>query len=600
MRLATFIVNNQERHGFVLSHPISGDDWLFDPTLVEARLNLYASRPTSPFSISKPPKNDLGWGISLTEFLITGSAGMDALRRLEDFLLRFLEQSDPYILQGASWSINDVKLCAPIPRPRLFFGLVQNSPAAWRHNSARTHLNVYPMGHQRPQGSVLGPRDPIVFPPVNPIMGGWNPELGVVIGTGGRDIPVSEAMSHVAGLTIVSDVTFNYYRQLVFEQPEPYDWFEDAMSSWGDKKSDARTPMGPYLVTTNEIGNPYDLMIFTRQSGQLRDRSHTGAMHIGIERTISWLSSFRTLYPGDVIHMGTMGYDGSPMLSEIVPTEEDYFESEIERVGVLRNPIVFADSEADWRDPDDVTRKVHPAPAVRHTISQNATQIHQWSVSEARHFWMVFENSQQSESALRPYPRFLNAPATALASHGHRIEIPAHAHTLTLSCELACVVGRLATQVDASDADQYILGYTVMATIQDSSFMDCVIEPASAQERNLPAVYARWADGFNVVQETLKPLQSTETLTYDWKLAIEGMGEVQGNTQDYLMTAPKILAFISRYITLFPGDIVALGPLSGSLTIPANTMILPNITGHAEIEDVGRVEFELNDRRITS
>ena len=91
----------------------------------------------------------------------------------------------------------------------------------------------------------------------------------------------------------------DYFRRDYFEQPEQRDWFEYAMSCWGDKKYDARFPMGPYLVTMDEVGNPYELMIYPRQSGYLRDRSHTGAMNIGIERTISWLSSFHALQPGE-------------------------------------------------------------------------------------------------------------------------------------------------------------------------------------------------------------------------------------------------------------------------------------------------------------
>ncbi|MBE0690617.1 MAG: fumarylacetoacetate hydrolase family protein, partial [Anaerolineae bacterium] len=505
MRLATFVWRGREHLGLVLPHPHADEDWVFIPALVQARLDVYASRPTSPFQVTKPRFFAEAVPDDLVGLLALGDTGMSGLRRMHDFLLRFLEQSDAYILRAAGSPLSSVQLRAPIPRPRLFFGLVQNSPAVWRHIPERVHLNLFPQGHQRPQGSVLGPGDPVVLPQVDQIMGGWNPELGVIIGRGGRDIPVGEAMNHVAGLTVVSDVTFDYFRRIMFEQPAPYDWFEDAMSSWGDKKSDARSPMGPFLVTMDEIGNPYDLLIYTRQGGLLRDRSHTGAMHLGIERTVSWLSSVFTLQPGDVIHMGTMGYDGSPYIEPSAIGEGDIIESEIERVGVLRNPLVIVPAEDEWRS-SQVTGRIHPAPVARELIDADRLALADplaWQPELARHFWIVFGNAHAPESEInlqeRPYPRFLNAPARALTASGSAVEIPARATSLCVSCELACVIGRLARGVDAKEAAEYIAGYAAMIALHDSSFSEAVIEPATAQERHLPSVYARWADGFNVI-----------------------------------------------------------------------------------------------------
>lgn len=286
MKLATFDAHGAERLGLVLAHPLTGEEWVFEPGPSQMRLAEYAKRGTSPYVATRP----VFWEsppTSMIGFLESGADGMARMRRFQDFLLSFLAKNDTFILLGAGHRVAEVKLRAPIPRPRLIFGLVQNSPTAWRHVPDRQHLNVFPQGHQRPQGAVIDPGEPIVLPYSARVSGGWNPELAVVIGTGGRDIPVSQAMAHVAGLTIVSDVTVDYFRRDMFAQPEPWDWFEDAMTSWGDKKSDSRFPMGPYLVTLDEIGNPYDLLCYTRQSGYLRDRSHTGAMNIGIERTVS-------------------------------------------------------------------------------------------------------------------------------------------------------------------------------------------------------------------------------------------------------------------------------------------------------------------------
>jgi 2-keto-4-pentenoate hydratase/2-oxohepta-3-ene-1,7-dioic acid hydratase in catechol pathway len=596
MRLATYIAADQEFFGLVLTHPHSGEDWVFEPGLTQRRLLDYGSRGTSPYVASKPIFwDDAAPPASMTAFAASGQDGMARMRRFADFLQRFLEQADTFMLLGAGHRLADVKLRAPVPRPRLIFGLVQNSPTAWRHVPERQHLNVFPQGHQRPQGCLIDPGDPVVLPYADAISGGWNPELGVIIGVGGRDIPVSEALRHVAGLTIVSDVTVDYFRRDYFAQPEPRDWFEDAMTSWGDKKSDARFPMGPYLVTLDEVGNPYDLMIYTRQSGHLRDRSHTGAMHIGIERTISWLSSFRTLQPGDVIHMGTMGYDGSPFATE--PVEGDVIESEIERLGVLRNPVAYAHTPHTTGD-----RRMAHAPAVRELLRTPEASLPaaaDWSTDSVRHFWMVFGNDAQAESREgllpRPYPRFLGAPASALAASGHRIAIPARARTLTVTCELACVIKRVASQLSVDEAHDAILGYLPLAALRDSSFADQVVEPASAQERHLPAVYARWPDGFNVTG----PLQ---TLTGDgWRgrrctAHVDGFGTVETHTGDYLFAAAEVIAYITRYITLFPGDVLALGTLGAAVTLPADQPIPPGSAGYVEIEGLGRADFTLSAR----
>ncbi len=316
----------------------------FRPEETEARLQLYAASPTSPYAVSRPcfltPRP---WPQDLAGFLALGDQGMNALRRLRDFLLRFLEGADACLLAGAGYPIREVHLRAPIPRPRLYFGLVQNSATFWRNDPQRTLLNVFPQGHARPQGVVSGPGEPIWAPPGSGGFG-WNPEPGFIIGRGGKDIPVDQALQHIAGMTVVLDVTSRGYHQRFNALPTPpNDWFADATASWLGKMTDTYCPMGPYLSTLDEIGSIYDLLIYTRQSGWLRDRSHTNSMLIGAERLVHWLSTFMTLYPGDVVHMGTMGVDGVRMTPDMRFGPDDYLEGEIERVGVLRVPVVQAD-----------------------------------------------------------------------------------------------------------------------------------------------------------------------------------------------------------------------------------------------------------------
>ena len=589
MKLATFSVAGHQHLGMVLMHPHSNELWVFSPEATQKRLRIYASRGTSPYVATKPHFWDSP-PTSMTDFLQSGEDGRAQMRRFEDFMQRFLDDADSFILKGAGYRLEDVTLCAPVPAPKLIFGLVQNSPTAWRHVPERRHLNVFPQGHQRPLGSLIAPGDAVVLPESDSIEGGWNPELGVIIGRGGRNISIQEAMQHVAGYTVVSDVTVDYFRQDYHRQPDPRDWFEDAMTSWGDKKSDARLPMGPYLVTPDEVGNPYDLMIYTRQGGQLRDRSHTGAMHIGIERTISWLSSFRALQAGDVIHMGTMGYDGSPFLEQ--PLANDVIESEIERVGILRNPVHYEGQPVEAsRAPE---ARIHAVPDYRRhtTLAETINQPEDWTIEKTHHFWMLFGNYRDAdikEGLLkRPYPRFLAAPDSALASSAHRIVRPERAKKLSLTCELACIIDRVLKHASEEEAERAILGYTPLAVVHDSSFADDIVEPASAQERHLPTVYARWADGFNVMG---RPQRIREWRNRRCTIHLDGIGEVISNTDAYLFSAGAVIAYITRYITLMPGDVIALGSMGESISLPTELAGSVGMTGYAEIEGLGQALF---------
>jgi 2-keto-4-pentenoate hydratase/2-oxohepta-3-ene-1,7-dioic acid hydratase in catechol pathway len=596
MKLGTFIESNRERFGLVIHHPVFQEDWIFDPNTVSERLRLYASAGTSPLHATPPRFFDGPLPAALADFLSLGPVAMDQLRRFQDFLIRFMEQADQYILTGAGFPVASVKLLAPIPKPRLFLGLVQNSPTAWRSNPARTHLNLIPQGHQRPQTAILAAGETIYLPNLPKLYGGWNPELGVIIGKGGRDISVSDAREHIAGLTIVTDITYDYHRRDYLAQPAPHDWLEDATGSWGDKKADARTPVGPYLVTLDEIGNPYDLLIYTRENGLLRDRSHTGAMSLGIERTIHWLSTFRTLHPGDIIHMGTMGYDGSPNLPGYVPQEGHFIESEIEKIGTLRNPIIFTQESPQTDSTASNKRTIHPvAPAVQKLINADQTEISlsEWSAEKARHVWLVFGNEAQSMARHnlqpRPYMRFLCAPESVLTDAIQPVKLAPNHDALIVGCELAFVIRKLARSVPEAEAENYILGYAPLVSLYDTRFERQIIDPASPQEKHIPLVYGRWPDASNIigaVNATPYPADSTYTLSFS-------TGEsVSGAISEYVHQAAATLAKISHHITLLPGDVVSLGTLSHTLPLPTETP-WEALSIHAEISGFAPLTVDL-------
>jgi len=603
MRLGTFEVNDRETWGIVIPTPIADEDWIFEPERVEVLLSRYSEGGTSPYCLSRPRfLEKRPWPSDLVSFLALGDQGLSALRHLQDFLRRFLEQSDQSLLFQAGCPLSSVHLRAPIPRPRLLWGLVQNCPTFARNNPNRTIMNLFPQAHQRPEGTVVGPGEPVVVP-TDARIWGFNVEMGIVIGKQGRHIPASKAMEHVAGYTVINDVSSDalYHRirktgQSGYDLPEWADWFIGATASWGGKKTDTMCPMGPFLVTKDEIGSPYDLLVYTRQSGRLRDRAHSGSLILGIERVISWYSEFATLYPGDVIHLATMGVDGLCCHEDITFGPDDYLECEIEKIGVLRNPVVVS-RHNDWRSKDDPGRTVHSSPAIRDVIRAGQSELTTptaWHPKQARNFWMLFGNyklvAEKENIVLADVLRFLNTPNSALSASPAVISLPARTTTLHLGIELALVIKKVAHAVTRENGDEFILGYMPMLSVSDQSFRDIVREPATEQERALPVAYARWADGFNVVPTAPTKLASSKVSGLKMRLTVDGIGEISGSTDEYVAMAPDVLEYITRYITFFPGDVVTLGRVSERLTLPAEKVV-SGLRGKASIDTLGQIEF---------
>ena len=604
MKLATYIHAGRERWGLVIDHPATGEQWIFNPVQVERQFDRYQANPTTGYQRYRPQfLTDGVWPDKLKDFAGLGDPGLDALSRLQQFLIRFLEQCDQHTMGQIGHPLDQVYLRAPIPRPRLLWGLVQNSPAFIRNDPDRVITNLFPQGHARPRGCVVGHGEPVVIPP-DSTPWSFNVELGLIIGQGGRYIPIDKAMDHVAGYTVVIDIAGrNFFKHSIDHIDPPFDFFDGAVASWGCKKTDTMCPMGPFLVTKDEIGNVYDLTVYTRQSGWLRDRSSTAAMLLGIERTISWYSSFATLFPGDVIHMATMGVDGLESPLQQIMGPNDYIEAEIEKVGVLRCPVVLLDHQ-DWRNSDDPGRTVHPSPAVRDAIvhqNDEPTTPSKWSPETVPHFWRLFGNYQTAQIneglKRRDYPRFINGPPSALAQSPAIIELPPRAKDITISPELAFVISKVTSQVPAEEAEQYLLGYIVIVGCCDHSFMETIREPATNQERNLPHVYGRWPDGFNVASQQPVMLTAQELYNRSITLTVPGLGKVESVTDEYIFWAPQIIEYISRFITLFPNDVITLGKTSAQLDLPLDHPIDANIQGQADINEVGTCMFGFSDRR---
>jgi 2-keto-4-pentenoate hydratase/2-oxohepta-3-ene-1,7-dioic acid hydratase in catechol pathway len=254
-----------------------------------------------------------------------GTEGLALARQAEAHGRGRLERDGVDGLTAAKlgWPLGKVRLRAPLPRPpRNVFCLGRNyaDHAAERGAEPPPH----PVYFTKPPESVLAPGGGIVHHEATKELD-YEVELAAVIGAGGRDIARESALAHVFGYTVINDVTA---RDL---QKRHQQWFKG-------KSLDTFCPMGPVLVTADEIPDPQALGITLRVNGETRQQSHTSKMIFPVAQCIEVLSAGLTLHPGDVIATGTP--EGVGAASGRFLAVGDRVEAEVERIGVLVNTVV--------------------------------------------------------------------------------------------------------------------------------------------------------------------------------------------------------------------------------------------------------------------
>lgn len=217
----------------------------------------------------------------------------------------------------------DVILLAPIPKPEKIICVGHNY---FDHISGAGAPDEYPVCFGKFANVVTGHKQPIVYPPF-PIKLDYEGELAVVIGKRARNIEATDALEVVAGYTIFNDVTARDY------QPHA--------SQWSLRKSfDTFGPMGPALVTSDEVPDPGNLDLRLTVNGVERQRSNTRHLIFSIPFLIAYLTRTMTLEPGDVISTGTPSGTGASLEPPIFLQPGDIVRVTIERIGELANPVV--------------------------------------------------------------------------------------------------------------------------------------------------------------------------------------------------------------------------------------------------------------------
>jgi 2-keto-4-pentenoate hydratase/2-oxohepta-3-ene-1,7-dioic acid hydratase in catechol pathway len=232
---------------------------------------------------------------------------------------------------GEQVALADVRLCAPII-PKKFFHTAGNfreheeesKNVDWSHEIA-----PWIMFFQNVD-AIIGPEDPIIYPEhLNEL------ELAVIIGKAGRHFDEHEAASYIAGYTIFNDITARDIQRR--EMRSGVFSFCKAIDSF--------CPLGPWIVTPDEIGDPHDLRMELRVNGEPRQQSHSGNMSVTIPQIIAHYSALG-YSPGDVVSTGTVsGVAGfSENAAALYLRPGDRIECEIEKIGTLANPVI------SWQD----------------------------------------------------------------------------------------------------------------------------------------------------------------------------------------------------------------------------------------------------------
>lgn len=220
-----------------------------------------------------------------------------------------------------------VRLGSPIARPSKIICLGKNYADHAREFGG--DVPSHPILFSKATTSINGPFDPIVLPSTAGKVD-WEVELAVVIGRKARRVPESQAMQYVAGYTILNDVTDRD------AQKQGQQW-------WRGKSPDTFAPLGPFLVTTDEIPYPDRLHLSSSYNGRVLQDSHTSALIFKIPFLISFISATTTLLPGDVLATGTPAGIGTAQTPQITLQAGDTVEMEIEGLGRQKN-IVVAES----------------------------------------------------------------------------------------------------------------------------------------------------------------------------------------------------------------------------------------------------------------
>ena len=309
MRLVTFSANNTVHLGALIGEQVLD--------LPSAYAVWQQTNQTSNTSTST------AFPDSVLAFL---QAGDEAKASAADVLAFTADQEHlaQFTRAGLVYSANDVSFLPPIPRPGKIVCLGHN----YRRHIAEmgSAIPEYPVLFAKFSNTLLGHRQPIVLPKVSQMVD-YEAELALVVGRRGKDIPqTQEAFTYLAGYTIFNDVSVRDYQRRTVQ------WLQG-------KTFDGSGPIGPALVTSDEIADPNAFDVMLRLNGEVMQQANTNDFIFNIPTILAYISQIMTLEPGDIIATGTPSGVGSARKPPVFLKAGDHVQIEIAGLGMLENPV---------------------------------------------------------------------------------------------------------------------------------------------------------------------------------------------------------------------------------------------------------------------
>lgn len=257
----------------------------------------------------------------MLQFLGDGEA---ALKAMADALINNQERL----------ALADIELLPPIAKPDKFFGVSLN----YADHIEETGLErpEYPTFFNKQNSCVIGPGQPIHLPGISEKLD-YEGELALVVGKRCRNITLEQAPTVIAGYTIANDVSVR-------------DWQMRSHTWTLGKSFDTHGPIGPWIVTADEIGDPHSLDIKTWVNEDKRQDSNTRHLIFDCYYLVQYLSQVMTLEPGDIIATGTSSGVGVKMKPRGYMHDGDTVTIEIEKIGKLANPVISEPDSATFID----------------------------------------------------------------------------------------------------------------------------------------------------------------------------------------------------------------------------------------------------------
>jgi 2-keto-4-pentenoate hydratase/2-oxohepta-3-ene-1,7-dioic acid hydratase in catechol pathway len=259
---------------------------------------------------------------SLKEILARG--GIDDLRRLR------ASEKDRVAAKR-------VKLLPPIPDPGMVLSVGMNYHEHLKE--MKTPVPEKPAAFTKSVASIIASGEPIKVPKSNPNMLDWEGEFSVVIGKSCHAVKAAQALDYVAGYTLVNDVSARDWVAPLFKAQglmgPIHAWEHNLLG----KMFPTFCPMGPCLLTKDELPDPNNVHIETRLNGKVMQSANTDDLVFSVAQLIEYYSQFYLFRPGDVITTGSPSGVGFGRNPKVFMKAGDVIEVEVKQIGILRNPI---------------------------------------------------------------------------------------------------------------------------------------------------------------------------------------------------------------------------------------------------------------------